>query len=399
LLKQMGPPVESAGRSMAEPDLLSSLVPDAWYLPTSSSIALAFALAFFAHCLTKQWSKQVSDTSQVEVSEQRGDGCVTEGQVHRSEHHGLWKGPNLQGTFVPSQGMVIANPDYPYQSENERCTFKFLPMHRPTWNAQLDKSGHYPFSQHFQGRKRLWEMRLQFVFKSDINEVLRFGIELDEYVPLNAATKRLMHVAVSALRRVVGDDLYHSPGDDPKRSQGPHEKPVFTMPLWAFDQFMVTPEGEEPPDLMDPSFHEFGWKRTDDRSEFIREISALKLKAGPTYTFAFWGISQFMDQINWKMTKVIPFKSIDFNLFCGAPPVHLVLYTLSENEEGETRHLQSRKSYLFQLAFWSSKCAPNPARVNHLFAQSGDSVAALAAVSPKRNSRHHRLLACCSGQR
>merc|ERR1712211_39824 len=106
---------------------------------------------------------------------------------------------------------------------------------------------------------------------------------------------------------------------------------------------------------------------------------------GPTYTFAFWGISQFMDQINWTMIKVIPFSSIDFNVFCGAPPVHLVLYTLREGEEGDsdTRHLQSRKSYLFQLAFWSSKCPPKPARMHHLFAKTGDDTATSSAARPE----------------
>jgi len=381
-------------------DLVPDLVPEAWLLPLASgALALAFLVAFAAAQGLGQRASKAPDPSLVAPlgQQQAADACGK--PSGGSARHGLWKGPNLEGCFVPSAGSVIANPDQPYKNENERCFMKFLPMHRPTWNAALDKSGQYPFSEHFQGRKRLWEMRFQFVFKSDVNEVLRFGIELDEYVPLNAASKRLMNIAVSALRRVVGNDLYHSPGDDTKKSQGPHEKPVFTMPIWAFDQFIVTPEGEEPPDLMDPSFHEFGWKRADDRSDFIREISALKVKAGPTYTFAFWGISQFMDQINWKMTKVIPFSSIDFNLFCGAPPVHLVLYTLAEDEKGETRHLQSRKNYIFQLAFWSSKCPPKPARMQHLFAQIGGVQAASGAANSKPKKNLSAAFACCSGQR
>merc|ERR1712048_931480 len=155
-----------------------------------------------------------------------------------------------------------------------------------------------------------------------------FGIELDDYVPLPAASKRLMGLVVAALRRVVGSDLYHSVGDDPKTTAGPQEKPVFAMPLWAFDQFIVTPEGEKAPSLTDPRFHEFGMKRADDRAAYVKEISALELKSGPTYTFSFWGISQFLDNINWEITGVVPFTKINFNQFCGRPPVHLVMYSL-----------------------------------------------------------------------
>merc|ERR1719188_805443 len=118
---------------------------------------------------------------------------------------------------------------------------------------------------------------------------------------MNSLTKQLMALTVAALRKVAGNDLYHSPGDDPKQTPGPHEKPVFTMPLWAFDQFVITPQGEQPPDLADPDFSSFGHKRTDDRAAFVRQLSSLELKAGPMYTFAFWGISQFLDDINWKV--------------------------------------------------------------------------------------------------
>merc|ERR1712232_847597 len=215
--------------------------------------------------------------------------------------------------------------------------------------------------------KRLWEARVQLKFKQTPTAPVLFGIELDDYVPLPAASKRLMGLVVAALRRVVGGDLYHSVGDDPKTTAGPQEKPVFVMPLWAFDQFIVTPEGEQAPSLTDPRFHELGMKRADDRAAYIKEISALELKPGPTYTFSFWGISQFLDQINWELTGVIPFTRINFNQFCGRAPVHLVMYSLDRvDDDLETRHLQSRKNYLFDLKFWSTKSKPTPERLQEL---------------------------------
>merc|ERR1712060_449079 len=176
-------------------------------------------------------------------------------------------------------------------------------------------------------------------------------------------------------------------GDDPSSGPGPHEKPVFTMPLWAYDQFIVTWEGEQPPDLADPQFGDFGAKRADDRAGFIKDISQLELRAGPTYTFAFWGISQFLDNIKWELRKVIPFKPIDFNLFCGAPPVHIVLYTLRPEGE-EQRHLQRRKNYYFRLAFWSSRASPDPRKLRQLLpeaeAQPGPGPCAGAIKQPLR---------------
>ena len=74
-------------------------------------------------------------------------------------------------------------------------------------------SGEYPYGWHFHGRTRLWEMRIQFRFSREIeNKRVRFGIELDDYVPTSAATAGMMKLIVKALRRVAGDQLYHSVG-------------------------------------------------------------------------------------------------------------------------------------------------------------------------------------------
>jgi len=107
-------------------------------------------------------------------------------------------------------------------------------------------------------------------------------------------------------------------------------------------------------------------KRADDRAAFIKEISALELKSGPTYTFSFWGISQFLDNINWEITGVVPFTKINFNQFCGRAPVHLVMYSLQNAGDEERRHLQCRKQYFFDLKFWSSKFKPTPERLEEL---------------------------------
>jgi len=311
--------------------------------------------------------------------------------------------PNLHGTLIPSAGLVRANTPEPYVFDNAFCEGRVLVLHRPTYDAAVDKSGKFPYGDHFKGRKRLWELRVQFRVKAPVEGPLLVGIELEKYVPLGASAKRLMGMTVAALKQVAGNDLYHSVGDDPSKGPGPHEKPVFMMPLWACDQMIVTPEGEDPPDLCDSSYSHYGLKRADDRPAFVKEMEALKLTPGITYSMSFWGISQFLDCIKWEMQKIIPFKPIDFNLFCGKPPVHLVLYTLQPSSAGESRHLESRKNYFFRYALWSSMKGPSAARIRELIPNQGGDDFDLQRRRPVLPNQKRDLLsnmfACCASER
>lgn len=76
-------------------------------------------------------------------------------------------------------------------------------LHRPTCDAARDKSGDFPFGDHFKGRKRLWEVRVQFRVKAPVETSLLVGIELENYVPLSASSKRLMGMTVAALKQVA----------------------------------------------------------------------------------------------------------------------------------------------------------------------------------------------------
>jgi hypothetical protein len=182
------------------------------------------------------------------------------------------------------------------------------------------------------------------------------------------ATKSAMRAVVSAFKWVVGDELYHSVGEDPAEVAGEAERPIFAMPLWAFDQFIETPEGQAAPSLSDPCFRQLGLRRAEEKKEFMRALNGIQFRAGVTYTFSFWSISQFMDNIMWKIQGIIPGVSIDFDNFCGTPPVHIVMYELQKPLDGrkERRHLQSLKNYFFHLAFWSSERKPKPERLREL---------------------------------
>merc|ERR1712087_881120 len=72
-----------------------------------------------------------------------------------------------------------------------------------------------------------------------------------------------------------------------------------------------------------------------------------------------------LDKLNWRVKMPIG-GGIDFNKFCGAPPVHVVMYTLKNNGVSDRRHITSRKNYFFRLVFWSSKKRPAWERVSQI---------------------------------
>lgn len=291
--------------------------------------------------------------------------------------------PHLEGTFVPSEGQLVLNNHHEtFPIRNDHVDGKFLTLHRATYNKELNKSGDYAFGRYFLGKKRLWEARVQLQFKHKLSTAdMFFGISLEGYVPMNKATKSSMEILVATLKRAVGSavgsQIYHSPGDDPKRVAGAQELelPVFVMPLLAFDQFIVTPAGETPPELTSTSLGGMGSCRFKRIREFRKDLEQLKLEPGPTYTFCFWGISPYLDQILWKVIMPIGMGKVDFNQFCGRPPVHVVMYYLSTapGQEREKRHLESRKNYVLNLAFWSSERRPAWERVSSILTPNGTS--------------------------
>jgi hypothetical protein len=230
---------------------------------------------------------------------------------------------------------------------------------------------------------------MQLRCKKAVEGKINFGLELDEYVPLNGATKAAMRAVVSMLKRIVGDDLHHSPGDDPKEIVGEAERPIFSMPMFALDQFIETPQGEDPPSLADPDFLKLGIRRSDDFAKFRQTMESVKFVPGSTYTLSFWSISQFLDCLRWQICGVIPGISIDGDKFCGRPPLHIVMYTLSPPPPGceaDERHLDSRKNYLLHLAFWSSERKPPSNRLKELFGSmetgASDASACVKAAKP-----------------
>jgi len=252
------------------------------------------------------------------------------------------------------------------------------------------------YGDYFAGKSRIWELRIQIQFKSkpDPDWDMFFGVELEDYVPLSMATRQAQKVMVAAVNQAIGG-LYQSPGTDPHKVTAgqDHERPCCVLPLLAFDQFVESSENEQPPNLGDPDFPVLGNRRYRRVAEYSKEIRALqnRFSVGPTYTFAFWGTARFLDVMNWTVIGIPAVTPMDFNRFAGRPPVHVAVYALKPSEEGERRHLQARKQYVFRAAIWSSTRRPERSHFERLAGILAGN--AEAASTPKKKGGIRKRLA------
>lgn len=275
--------------------------------------------------------------------------------------------PHMQICVVPYSGELNWDGKV-YHAENDMCTLSSLGLHRNTWDSSLQRPGIY-LGYELPGAAIKWEKRIQFRLKEVPKGILKFGIELDDYVPVNGATKIAMKLIVGAMKLIVGNDLYHSIGDDPAVTEGELERPILSMPMWAFDQVIETPEGEEPPSLIDPNFQNLGMRRKDNNKEFAQKMANMKWEVGPTYTLSFWSISSMLDLALWKISGAFPGVSMSMDQFCGRPPVHIVVYDFqpqTANGQLDHRHLDSAKRYILHIALWSSGNPPPDWRLHQL---------------------------------
>lgn len=247
--------------------------------------------------------------------------------------------------------------------ENDLCSVKFVMMHKPTHKPELEKTGRYPFSAFLNGKRRLWEFRLQLRLKRPPQGQVFFGVELDHYAPVSGLARQGQKALVAACTSVVGD-CYHTNGDDPATVHGECEAPAFVMPLWAFDQFEVSEPGQEP--SLSANLEGVGMRRTDNLKEYIKALRGVvsSFSVDKVYTFCFWGVSQFLDVMRWEVTGgIIPGMKIDFDKLCGSPPVFLTFYDMANAEQGaDQRHLASRKSQYLRIEVWSALRPPPPGR-------------------------------------
>jgi len=277
------------------------------------------------------------------------------------------------------------------------CHGSFVAIHKPTDDPTRIESGEYPYSQHMHGRRRLWEFRIQLRFREAIEGDVYFGCEQDRYYNLGFV-ERLGSNSVVSLVKGIATGMYQTHGDNPETGSGELERPEIVFPLWVMDQLVITEEGDQAPDICSASFPEMGMKKTDDRQAMRKAIDELKFVPGPTYTFGFWCISQFVDAIGWKVSArgVIP--EVKLNEVNTHPPCYMTMYALKPRSQwvnceskNDHRHLDSRKTYMWRVAFWSSHVPPEKSRCQELTAAPIQDNRHQAVTTKARRSR----VACC----
>lgn len=302
-----------------------------------------------------------------------------------------------QGTDRGRMLTVLADPCRPvgsvaFNNEPEALAFEcdaasgcVLMIHRPTCDPGANESGMYPYGDHMHGRRRLWEARWQLTFRRKVDGQVFLGLEQDKYMVVKWAQRVVAGNVLAVLRRTSGGAMYHSYGDDPTKVKGELERPTVVFPVSVIDQLIITPEGEPPPRLSDPLFPTWGITKSNDRKAFRAAVDTLELVPGPTYTFAFWALAQFADAIGWRapargLLPEVPFRDIGIR-----PPCFFAMYSLPR---GGGRHLDSRKSYLLRMAYWSTLSPPEAARAEELLSRNE-----AAPVTPRKSVRRGRV--CC----
>jgi len=254
----------------------------------------------------------------------------------------------------------------PIDFDSGICHGSWLCVHKPTFEPDRMQSGKYPLAEHFHQRKRLWEWRLQLRFRDTVSaDSVRFGCEQDRYYHVGTVERYISSSVISLLRHASADNMYQTHGEDPASVQGEAERPTIAFPLWVMDQLIVTEEGEEAPRLDDPDFSTYGIIRAENRKGMQQALSGLVFQPGRTYTFGFWCIAQFVDAIGWKVPArgVIP--EVKLNEIGTHPPIYVTMYLLRPQEQWtdvqgrrDTRHLDSRKIYIWRVSLWSSALPP-----------------------------------------
>jgi hypothetical protein len=332
--------------------------------PSWGTVSLAIIV-----CLTVVLRKSKPDSSK-----QAADGTKRMNSLAESKESLVFV--NALPSQPPDGTPSLSNALEPSSFDSGVCYGKFLSLHKPTDNPERCASGEYPYAAHMHGRRRNWEFRIQLTFRESIEGDFFFGAEQDRYYPVGIAERYASGAMISVLKRAA-TGMYQTHGDDPAATQGECERPEIVFPLWVMDQLIVTMENERPPSLRDPNFSCLGISKTQDRAAMRNALSGLQFSAGCTYTFGFWCVSPFVDGIAWSCKSPFgdllpPVRLTDLGTH---PPAFLTLYALKPKEQWmeadkqDGRHLDSRKVYLWRVAFWSSMYPPTSQRVRELIGE------------------------------
>lgn len=256
--------------------------------------------------------------------------------------------------YVPMNGRCST----PFK--NEMFQGEVILMHRSPTGENRWLS---PYDWHFENKKRLWEVRVQGRFLQKPTGALWGGVVLEDFdytVPPTRAAIAAAAFGRAAMQAMIRVEQYFTWGDRGKDLSHLKEPELahLVYELSVFDQIIATASGELPPPI-DGDLEGCGLSRNKiSLAQYREDIDLLSanINTEDTYTLCLWGPSRVADWRNGIIRDLLPFgMTVNIESFMEGYPLHFALYELA-HEEGETRHLESRKRYVADVVFWSSSC-------------------------------------------
>lgn len=254
---------------------------------------------------------------------------------------------------------VPLNGRTPTPFENEHFEGSFTLLHRVDQVDGLDDEI-YPYASYFAEKTRRWEIRIQGRFRKRPKGKPYVGVCLQDFdygMPATWSAAVLAGLGVPIIQSVLGQAVYFTWGDRGEDAARPDAEFASIMTdLCGFDQVIATAAGGPLPDLTGEISH-LGYRRNAMEMEDYREAVARmwdNVNTEDVYTFGFWGMSGFCDMQNGTWVGINPFGHLRMKSFLEGWPLHFVFYFLEEDEDGDPRHLERRKSYFSDFMLWSS---------------------------------------------
>jgi len=210
----------------------------------------------------------------------------------------------------------------------------FLFLQRPE-----KEDDNHPCMRYFKGKRRLFEWRVQGVFKRDPGD-LYFAAEFLETPSLSwtmgLTVSWLLSIAsmLSAARGV----WFNYSLEKIQQADGSCIRPHLAYPMIAADGIYKTPSHETPPDIAGVF-----------QNTSLSERQAITLDTEHTFTFIYY--SQYVNFRNWEFRNLPLGWSSSLQPFVGDGPLHFTAYSLIKSVADGGQHSESNKSPIICCVF------------------------------------------------
>jgi len=307
---------------------------------------------------TAQFAHESQETLQRHIDGTGGFSELMLYWIEEPNHGGSSQTRSPSTSSRPTARQVLQNAPAPVPVKSANFEGHILWIQRLPENAPPEARGD-KWQSYFSRRQRKWELRLQGRFKKVPKGKLYAGIVLRDFNYNQAVAWHSKWAKGVGMSLMPMDDAYAAWGDRCEAAKQPDaELSHLVSDMAGWDQIIVTPAGEEPPNISYPLQGKGMERKLLGTSHYTREVRTVidNFNTKDTYTFAFWGVSSVVDVAGWQFKFPVPRGTIDMTNFFQEWPMHACLYELDDSTmtAKDTRHLESRKRYLFDLMFWNS---------------------------------------------